>query len=638
MSFKMADRQQRFVENQPLLGEKKQEAFPIWAIVLIAVVVIAGASVGIVFAMQPTEETSSCTYAPYGSCSVEGIQESLPEGAACDIKRRPCTSPNPYVRKAATKDLNLLIPAYFYPTNNGVLRQEWLTLNESAHKYKDVEHVIVVNPSNGVDATSPPNSDWIQIVDMLSNLDNVKLIGYISTNYGDLTKEKPNREQIHGYFSNWKCQGIFFDETTGDVRMYERLIAYIHSRMHDTYNVFNFGSTKNATGVAYDNHWLTLASLNIMYENKKSEYDAHFVPSAPQLALPKNKSALVLRAASHIQDLRADHKKHFGYVYYTDQPNDYNTLYAPNLWTVFMDSINTFTPSPNSLAGSSCAANGDCLDNDCRTKCCVSTLNDANCGVCGSTGFCDTCKAGYTWQSGVGCTTQLSVGSLCSGNTFCQSNDCRTRCCSSTLNDTHCSQCGTSGECVACSTGYILQNGVCVAGLSAGAVCSSNSSCSSNDCRTKCCVSALNDDNCGVCGSTGYCETCKTGYMWQSGVGCVAKLSAGSNCSSDSVCSSNHCHTRCCSSTLNDTHCSQCGTSGECVACSTGYILQNGICVAKLANGAVCSSNSSCTSNDCRTKCCVSTLNDANCAVCGSTGFCETCKAGTTWQSGIGCA
>ena len=173
--------------------------------------------------------------------------------------------------------------------------------------------------------------------------------------------------------------------------------------MHNTFNVFNFGSTKNATGVAYNDDWLTLASVNIMYENTKAEYDANFVPSTAQLALPKNKSALVLRAASHIQDLRADYKNHFGYVYYTDQPNDYNTLYEQSLWTVFMESINTFTPSPNLAAGSDCSANGDCLDNDCRTRCCLSTLNDANCAVCGTNGFCETCKTGTSWQAGVGC-------------------------------------------------------------------------------------------------------------------------------------------------------------------------------------------------------------------------------------------
>ena len=81
------------------------------------------------------------------------------------------------------------------------------------HTYKDVRHVIVLNPANGVEATAPPNSDWVQVVDMFKDKDNVLLIGYVSTNYGDASKEAPAMDQILGYIKDWSCQGIFFDET-----------------------------------------------------------------------------------------------------------------------------------------------------------------------------------------------------------------------------------------------------------------------------------------------------------------------------------------------------------------------------------------------------------------------------------------
>ena len=55
-------------------------------------------------------------------------------------------------------------------------------------------------------------------------------------------------------------------------------------------------------------------------------------------------------------------------------------------------------------AGSTCSSNEDCADNDCRSKCCVSTLNDPNCAVCSTSGFCEQCAAGYSWVAGQGCT------------------------------------------------------------------------------------------------------------------------------------------------------------------------------------------------------------------------------------------
>ena len=55
-------------------------------------------------------------------------------------------------------------------------------------------------------------------------------------------------------------------------------------------------------------------------------------------------------------------------------------------------------------SGTVCTQNSDCTDNDCRGKCCVSTLNDANCGTCSDIGFCEACATGFSWVTGQGCT------------------------------------------------------------------------------------------------------------------------------------------------------------------------------------------------------------------------------------------
>ena len=483
-------------DDEPLLaaGGGAEPEDCTWLIILIIVLVVIGTGIGIFFALQPGEENDGstkppCTYEAYGTCLITGIQCRQPVADApahCTQSSRECRPDNPYT---------------------------------------NIRHVIVLNPNNGLDATAPPNSDWIQVVNMFGDVDNVVLIGYVSTNYGDATKEAPGKEQITGYISQWKCQGIFFDETTGDKAMYERLVAHTRTRMKDTWNVFNFGSKADANGNEYDNAWLNIAELNIMFENKYSEV-ATFTPSAAQLTLDRTKSAVVLLEADpNMIDLQSMYDKHFGYVYFVDRPNDYNGLMSNADWNSFMQDLDGFQP-PGGI-GSVCAANGDCTSNDCRTKCCIATLNDANCATCGDAGFCDTCTAGHTFVAGQGCVaiTGDPAGTVCSANADCVDNDCRTKCCVATLNDANCGVCSDTGFCESCAAGFTWQAGqgcVAVSGDPAGTVCSANSDCTDNDCRGKCCVSTLNDANCATCGAAGFCETCATGFTWQAGTGCTA--------------------------------------------------------------------------------------------------------------------
>ena len=76
--------------------------------------------------------------------------------------------------------LSLVIPAYVYPRdweNGGEISQAYLTLRDSALRYPEVTHVIVLNPANGAGSTSAPDDDWQPVVDLLSGVANVKLIG-----------------------------------------------------------------------------------------------------------------------------------------------------------------------------------------------------------------------------------------------------------------------------------------------------------------------------------------------------------------------------------------------------------------------------------------------------------------------------
>ena len=73
--------------------------------------------------------------------------------------------------------LSLVIPAYVYPQTGGEISQAYLTLKDSAFRYPEVTHVIVLNPNNGEGSNSPPDGDWQPAIDLLSGIANVKLIG-----------------------------------------------------------------------------------------------------------------------------------------------------------------------------------------------------------------------------------------------------------------------------------------------------------------------------------------------------------------------------------------------------------------------------------------------------------------------------
>lgn len=413
--------------------------------ILIVVILTIGA-LGFVWMIRE-ENTTACDPSEFSTC-VSSVQKNT-----CTGKSRACLVDT-------EKDLNLLIPAYFYPTSSGELVEGWKTLQESAQTYTDVRHVIVINPNNGVDAASPPNADWQAAIDLFEGLHNVVLIGYVSTDYGNAAKEAPGKEQITGYFSDWSIKGIFFDETTGDRAMYQRLIDHTRAQEASAFSVFNFGSIADSGGNEYGADWLNMAELNIMYENTYANAVA-FQPSAAQLATPRTKSALVLTDSDvSTIDLDLMYGKHFSYVYFVDRPSDYNGLMSKTDWFSLVRKIDAF---PNavvlSAAGETCSVNGDCTDNDCRTTCCSSGFNDVNCNTCSNTGACEACADGFYLDGGV-CVAKSVAGIACAADGECTDNDCRTTCCSAFLNDPNCAVCDGGGFCGACVVGATFQAGL----------------------------------------------------------------------------------------------------------------------------------------------------------------------------------
>jgi len=240
--------------------------------------------------------------------------------------------------------ISLVIPVFVYPSDNGDIAQAYLTLKDSATTYPDITHIIVLNPNNGNDATSEPNSDWEEVIDLFSGVANVKLIGYVWTNYGETDDEGDVRDKIQGYHDNgWNVEGIYFsgcdDHSDSDevYDMYANYMELTRSLWDSKYSVFDFGYTPP------EERWYTTSDINVLLDGKGMDDLDDFDPSNHQEALPKSVSSLQLRDVDPDDiDIDAAWSSHFGSVYFTDRENDYNDIYSPDDWDKMMQKIDQF--------------------------------------------------------------------------------------------------------------------------------------------------------------------------------------------------------------------------------------------------------------------------------------------------------
>jgi len=111
---------------------------------------------------------------------------------------------------AATPELQLLVPAYFYPAGPGL--QAWQRLMEAASKMK---MVAIVNPSSG--PGDQRNADYSSILPAARD-NGMRVFGYVSTGYG-----KRRLPEVKLEIARWvefypQISGFFFDQQLIEAR------------------------------------------------------------------------------------------------------------------------------------------------------------------------------------------------------------------------------------------------------------------------------------------------------------------------------------------------------------------------------------------------------------------------------------
>jgi len=112
-----------------------------------------------------------------------------------------CVCAMVFSMETASADLDVIVPAYFYPVNNS----PWDDLNDAASQ---VDITAILNPGSGPGAGQ--DSNYVSVVNALRSAGG-RVIGYVHTSYGARDLNTVLGE-IDDYNSWYNIDGIFIDE------------------------------------------------------------------------------------------------------------------------------------------------------------------------------------------------------------------------------------------------------------------------------------------------------------------------------------------------------------------------------------------------------------------------------------------
>lgn len=219
--------------------------------------------------------------------------------------------------------LRLLVPAYFYPADEGL--KSWDRLLESPARG---DLVVIVDPANGPGDKADPN--YVKIVGRAVKAD-LALVGYVSTNYG----KRPSGD-VKADVDRWLrlypgIRGIFFDEQNGGADFVDyQADLYDYARKKEGLKlvVTNPGTTCAAG-------YLTRPASDVccVFEGTKN-VDGLRLPEGAE-KLPPSRFAAVAYQVAGTERMRAclrEAAKKAAYVYITDGEgeNPYDRL--PRYW------------------------------------------------------------------------------------------------------------------------------------------------------------------------------------------------------------------------------------------------------------------------------------------------------------------
>jgi hypothetical protein len=225
--------------------------------------------------------------------------------------------------------VRLLVPAYFYPTGEGL--RTWKTLIQSAAK---VPTVAIVNPGSGPGKAVDPN--YRSVFDLAKN-SRITLIGYVTLSYA-----KRPVEEVQADIDQWvifypEIRGIFFDEQPSSAEhlsFVEKCVNHAQSRIRNARLISN-------PGTICAREYLDLSgSMTVcMFENREG-FEKYKLPKWAD-PLPPHRFAILHYEVKSVDEMRrvlqTAMQQRAGYVFITDRQAPMPWSGLPDYWQEELD-------------------------------------------------------------------------------------------------------------------------------------------------------------------------------------------------------------------------------------------------------------------------------------------------------------
>ncbi len=253
-----------------------------------------------------------------------------------------------YLRQPA-KPLELLVPAYFFPTT--ATNAGWNLLAASAAANPGLQITAILNPSNGIFTTANPA--YLQAAQKFVNAGG-KILGYVHTSYGTgerpLAEVKTNVDRYLTLYGRNLISGIFLDEMsnkTTTLSFYQPLYRYIKAKDPSLRVVGNPG-TVPANGMT------AVSDALVTFEGKASDFSSYDPRNTGGwlYTLSNDRQGVLIHNASNCAAMQtaiaraATAHINSGLVYATDRKYNYTTdtgnpwSNLPTYWNSLVTTVN----------------------------------------------------------------------------------------------------------------------------------------------------------------------------------------------------------------------------------------------------------------------------------------------------------
>jgi hypothetical protein len=237
----------------------------------------------------------------------------------------------PRSKRAASSEMGILVPAYFYPRENS----PWDELAEAAAR---VPITAILNPASGPGDSADEN--FAAAVDSLRATGG-RVVGYVHTSYGLRPMDEVTAE-VDRYAEWYAIDGIFVDEMSNSgasavLNYYGNLYSYIKTMDAAWEVIGNPGTNTHQSHIERPT-----ADVFVVTENTGEKY-ASFAPSAWNFDYDPSHFAHLVHSepssATMAEYISLARSRNAGLVYITDDTlnNPWNTL--PGYWAGEVDAV-----------------------------------------------------------------------------------------------------------------------------------------------------------------------------------------------------------------------------------------------------------------------------------------------------------